>query len=193
MKKWILLGTALLLSLSVHAAEDYVIDTRDAHAFVQFKVSHIGFSWLYGRFNDFEGRFSLDLDALENSSAHAVIRTNSVDTNNPARDRHLQAPAFLDAENFPEATFQSTGFAEDENGGYVLTGDFTLRGVTRPVTLKVEQVGAGEDPWGGFRRGFSATTTLKLADFDMDPGLGPSVSEVEIIISVEGKRQQSSD
>jgi len=193
MKKLMIAALAALTSLSALGAEQYEIDTRHAHAFVQFRISHMGFSWLYGRFNDFEGQFVLDPENPENSSASAVIETASVDTNHPARDDHLRSDDFLDVSNHPQARFQSTSFETRDDGSYLLTGDFTLRGVTRAVEIEVEEVGAGEDPWGGFRRGFAGTTTLKLADYGIDFDLGPAATEVEITLSMEGVRREASE
>lgn len=190
MKKLMIAALAALASFSALGAEHYEIDTRHAHAFVQFKISHMGFSWLYGRFNDFEGRFSFDPDTPENSSATALIETASVDTNHEARDDHLRSDDFLDASSHPQARFQSTAFKLQDDGSYLMTGDFTLRGVTRSIEVEVEEIGAGEDPWGGFRRGFAGTTVLKLADYGIDFDLGPAATEVEITLSMEGMRRE---
>src|SRR5699024_4061843 len=96
---------ALALALPLQAAERYLIDTGGMHAFVQFRISHLGYSWLYGRFNDFEGEFTFAPDQPENSAVQATIRTASVDSNHARRDRHLRSDDFLDVENHPEARF----------------------------------------------------------------------------------------
>ncbi|HLS04999.1 MAG TPA: YceI family protein [Wenzhouxiangella sp.] len=193
MKKLMIAALVALTSLSALGAEHYQIDTRHAHAFVQFRISHMGFSWLYGRFNDFDGQFVFDPESPENSSASVVIEAASVDTNNAARDDHLRSDDFLDVSNHPQARFQSTAFEARDDGSFLLTGDFTLRGVTRAIEIEVEEVGAGEDPWGGFRRGFSGTTTLKLADYGIDFDLGPAATEVEITLSMEGVRREATE
>src|SRR5690625_634111 len=90
MRKLMIAALVALTSLSALGAEHYQIDTRHAHAFVQFRISHMGFSWLYGRFNDFDGQFVFDPESPENSSASVVIEAASVDTNNAARDDHLR-------------------------------------------------------------------------------------------------------
>ena len=180
-------------SLPLHASERYQIDTEGMHAFVQFKISHLGYSWLYGRFNEFEGEFTFDPENPENSAVQATIQTASVDTNHQRRDDHLRNDDFLDVENYPEATFESTGFEPLGGDRYRLTGDFTLLGVAREVEIDVTQIGAGEDPWGGFRRGFQGRTELPLEAFGIDYDLGPAAEEVEIILSIEGVRQDDDE
>lgn len=190
MKKFTTLVIALLMAGSISAAEEhYVIDTEGQHAFIEFKISHLGFSWLYGRFNDFEGEFTFDSENPENSSVTVTVDTASVDTNHERRDKHLRDDDFLTVDEYPEAQFRSTGFVPLGGDRYRLEGELTLLGTTRPVEIEVEQTGAGEDPWGGFRRGFEGKTTLTLADFGIDYDLGEEAETVEITLSVEGVRQ----
>jgi polyisoprenoid-binding protein YceI len=189
--KTLIAATLLAASaLPLQAAERYSFDTDGMHAFVQFKISHLGYSWLYGRFNEFDGEFVFDPDDPASSSVHTTIRTASIDTNLERRDAHLRNDDFLDVENHPEAHFESTGFEALGDGRYRVTGQFSLLGKTRPVVLEMTETGAGEDPWGGFRRGFHGRTTLTLADFGIDYDLGPTAEEVEIILSIEGVRQE---
>ncbi len=186
-----LLAMAAPLKADNHSAEHYVIDTPGAHAFVQFKISHLGFSWLYGRFNEFEGEFTYDPEHPENSSVDVTIQTASVDSNHERRDDHLRNEDFLTVEEYPESHFRSTSFERVEDGKYRMTGDFTLLGVTRELEMDVEHVGAGEDPWGNYRRGFHATTSFRLADFGIDYDLGEEAEVVKIILDVEGIRQEA--
>ncbi|MDX1593732.1 MAG: YceI family protein [Gammaproteobacteria bacterium] len=184
--------TVLLLGLALAFpawSADYVIDTAKDHAFIHFRIKHLGFSWLYGRFNEFEGTFSYDEAAPEKSAVDITIDVASLDTNHAERDKHLRSDEFFDVERYPQATFTSTAFRPDGQGGGVLVGELTLRGVTRPVEIAVEQIGSGKDPWGGFRRGFQGRTTLALRDFGIDYDLGPSAREAEVILSIEGVRQ----
>ncbi len=169
--------------------ERYVIDTRGAHAFIQFRIPHLGFSWLYGRFNEFEGQFSFDPADPSNSSVEVSIQTASIDSNHERRDNHLRNEDFLTVEEYPQAQFRSTAFRHVEGERFKLVGDLTLLGQTREVEIDVEHFGAGEDPWGGFRRGFSGRTALTLADFGIDYDLGPDSRVVEIILDIEGIRQ----
>lgn len=167
-------------------AADYKIDTNGMHGFVQFRVSHMGFSVLGGNFNKFEGTFSWDKDNPSASAAEVTINTASIDTNHTDRDKHLSSPDFLNVEKFPTATFKSTGFEGDASGGKLM-GDFTLNGVTKPVTLVVTSVGEGKDPWGGYRAGFTGETTLNGADFGYTSQMFPK--SIDISVSVEGIRQ----
>lgn len=190
LKPLVRLALAAVLTLpGLAAAADYVIDTQGAHASVQFKISHLGYSWLVGRFNDFSGKFSYDEKAPNASTVEVTIRTASLDSNHAERDKHLRSKDFFDVEKYPEARFVSTAFKDNGDGTAVLTGNLTLKGVTKPVTIAVQHVGAGPDPWGGYRRGFQGSTTLTLRDFGIDYDLGPASREAELFLSVEGIRQ----
>jgi len=182
------LATTFLLSTQALAAK-YVIDTKEAHAFIQFRIQHLGYSWLTGRFNTFSGSFEYDEKNPANASVAVEIDTASVDYNHAERDKHLRGDDFLDVEKYPTAKFVSTSFKEKGDGTAVLEGNLTLHGVTKPVTIDVEHVGHGEDPWGGYRRGFEGRTRIALADFDINYNLGPKSKELELILSVEGIRQ----
>jgi polyisoprenoid-binding protein YceI len=186
--------TAVLMTLMLTVpglalAEDYVIDTKGTHAFIQFRIQHLGYSWLYGRFNDFEGTFSYDEKKPENASIEVTIDMASIDSNHAERDKHLRGEDFFDVDKFPEARFVSTAFEEHGDGTATLTGDLTLKGVTRSVSIDVQHIGHGEDPWGGYRRGFQGTTTITLKDFNIDYNLGPASRTAELELSVEGIRQ----
>ena len=151
MKK-IFLASALSLAVAGTVQADdhsgtYAFDTQGAHQFVTFKISHLGYSWLYGRFNDFDGEFTYDAENPENSSVSVTIDTSSVDSNHAERDKHLRSEDFLHVGEFPEATFKSKRVVLDEEGEADIIGDLTLRGVTREVTLDTEMLGHGQDPW----------------------------------------------
>lgn len=182
-----LVAVAIMLFASgAKAAENYKIDL--SHSFVMFKISHLGFSVMNGRFNDFAGEFSYDPDNPANSRISVTVKTASVDTNWAERDKHLRSPDFLDVDKYPTATFTTTGFSES-NGKGTLKGELTLHGVTRPIEIAVEQVGAGKDPWGGFRRGFGGMTKIKRSDFGITRNLGPASEEMELHFVIEGVRQ----
>jgi polyisoprenoid-binding protein YceI len=183
--------TAALLLPGPAAAEveEYVIDTEGAHAFVQFRIQHLGYSWLYGRFNEFDGRFSYDTENPGNSSIQIEIETASLDSNHAERDKHLRGDDFLDVDRYPDASFTSTEVVLNDDGTGSVTGDFSLHGVTKPITIEIEEIGAGPDPWGGYRRGFQGSTRFPLKDFGIDYDLGPASRVVEIILSIEGIRQ----
>lgn len=173
------------------ATEQYTIDTEGMHAFVTFKVKHLGYSWLEGHFNKFSGDFSYDEANPANNRVKMDIDVKSLDSNHAERDKHLRSERFFDSKKFPDASFVSTGWIDNGNGKATLKGKFTLRGVTKDIELAVSQIGGGKDPWGGFRRGFEATTTLHLSDYNMKEAkiLGPAAENVELWIAIEGVRK----
>ncbi|MBK6288593.1 MAG: YceI family protein [Gammaproteobacteria bacterium] len=184
-----IIAIALLLGCaSAGALERYLIDTEGMHAAIEFRIQHLGYSWLSGRFNTFSGWFEFD-PALVGSKVEVLIDTRSIDSNHAERDEHLQGVDFLDVTRFPEARFVGTRVEAGEGGRFALHGDLTLHGVTRAVVIDAREIGSGADPWGGFRRGFDGSTTLKLADFGIDFDLGPAAREVQLRLSVEGVRQ----
>ncbi|MDO9623487.1 MAG: YceI family protein [Pseudomonas sp.] len=182
------LGSALL-GAGYATAADYAIDKQGQHAFVNFKISHLGYSWLYGTFKDFDGSFSFDDKNPEASKVSVVLNTASVDTNHAERDKHIRSDDFLSVGKHPTATFESTSVKSTGEGTADITGNLTLNGVTKPVVIAAAFIGQGSDPWGGYRAGFEGSTMLKLKDFAIEKDLGPASTEVELIISVEGVRK----
>ncbi|WP_110665830.1 YceI family protein [Salinicola halophilus] len=182
---------AAALPLSPAQAADYQVDAEGQHAFVQFKISHLGYSYILGDFTQFDGRFSYDPDAPEASSVSMTVDVDSLETHHAERNKHLLSADFLDAGEYPQATFESTGFdLEDDGEEGEMTGDLTIHGVTRSVTFDVDHIGGGDDPWGGYRQGFEAETTLDLADFDIDMSDFPeAMHSVDLYIVLEGIRQ----
>ena len=185
---------ALILALvttQVRAAEHYLIDTKGMHAFITFKVKHLGYSWLQGRFDRFSGNFDYDASDPSNNRVQVEIDVASLDSNQAERDKHLRSPRFFDVKKFPRATFVSNSWEDLGNGKATLKGKFTLRGVTKEISIDVNQIGAGKDPWGGFRRGFEGTTTLHLSDYKMKEAhiLGPVAENIQLWLSIEGVRQ----
>jgi len=182
------LGGALIGAGQAMAA-DYAIDKQGQHAFVNFKISHLGYSWLYGTFKDFDGSFSFDAAKPQDSKVNVTLNTTSVDTNHAERDKHIRSGDFLNVSKHPTATFASTSVKSTGEGTADITGDLTLNGVTKPVVIAAKFIGEGKDPWGGYRAGFEGSTKLKLKDFDIQKDLGPASQDVELIISVEGVRK----
>ncbi|MCL2894891.1 YceI family protein [Brenneria tiliae] len=191
MKKTLLGLTAfsLLASAGSALAADYKFDKEGQHAFIQFRINHLGYSWIYGGFNDFDGSFTFDEKNPAADKVNVTINTNSVDTNHAERDKHIRSADFLNVSKFPQATFTSTEVKKDGDE-YDITGNLTLNGVTKPVKLDAKLIGQGSDPWGNYRAGFEAEATIKLKDFNITTDLGPASQEVDLIISVEGVRQK---
>jgi polyisoprenoid-binding protein YceI len=188
---YLLVFTILTFSTQQSAASSYIIDTEGGHAFIQFRISHLGYSWLVGRFNRFSGKFVYDKNDPSVASISVLVETASIDSNHAERDKHLRDDDFLDVKRFPEARFVSRSYTEQEDGTGVLKGDLTLRGVTRSIDIEVAHVGAGSDPWGGYRRGFTGRTRLVLADFGITKYLGDAAKEMELILGIEGIRTKS--
>ena len=181
-----LAAVALALSASAGQAAEYRIDP--AHSFVQFRISHLGFSWMIGTFDKVSGGFIFDPAAGPAGQKISVeIDTASVDTSHAERDKHLRSADFLNVRIFPKATFVSTGYEGNARGG-TMKGQLTLMGVTRPVAVAVRKVGEGKDPWGGYRAGFEGTATLSRKAFGAGMNLGPASDSVQFFLSVEGIR-----
>lgn len=183
-----LIAGVMLVAGSVNAA-DYVIDTKGAHASIQFKVSHLGYSFVVGRFNQFEGGFSFDKNDIKASKINVTINTASLDSNHAERDKHLRSADFLNVTKFPQADFVSKSVVDKGDGKFVLNGDLTLNGVTKPVAIDADYIGEGKDPWGGYRVGFVGQTQFALKDFDIQMDLGPASSHVTLDLVVEGIKQ----
>ncbi|WDE04172.1 YceI family protein [Thalassomonas viridans] len=186
MKKRLISAAILAASLVTSAnAADYVVDYEGAHAAINFKVKHLGYSWLTGRFNVFDGKFSYDEKNIEASKIVINIDPNSIDSNHAERDKHLRSGDFLNVSKFKTAKFESTKVVDKGNGKLAITGDFTMHGVTKSVVIDAEKIGAGDDPWGGYRAGFSGTTKIAMKDF----GLKTDFGDVLLDLHIEGIRQ----
>ncbi|WP_236167699.1 YceI family protein [Pseudomonas atacamensis] len=178
------IGSAVL-SANVMAA-DYVVDKEGQHAFVDFKISHLGYSYITGTFKDIDGKFSFDAAKPEDSKIEFNVNTASVFTNHAERDKHIASADFLNASKYGKATFVSTSVKSTGANTADVTGDLTLLGVTKPVVVKATFLGEGKDPWGGYRAGFEGTTTIKRSDFGKQKDLGPKSDAVELYVSFEG-------
>ena len=179
------LSTIFLCTVALSAqADTYLIDKEGQHAYIIFKASHLGFSYIIGHFEDFEGEFSYDPEDPSASSVNITIQTASLDSDHAERDKHLRGEQYLNADDFPEIVFSSTQFVGDANSG-VLTGTLDFHGVTKSVDIAVAKIGEGKDPWGGYRSGFEGTTKIAAGDY----GLPGWVGDIEIDLHVEGIRQ----
>jgi polyisoprenoid-binding protein YceI len=137
-----------------------------SHTSVEFSVKHLMISTVKGRFADVEGTVTVPGDDVGDATVEVVIKAASIDTRNEQRDGHLRSADFFDAENFPTLTFTSTAIAGTKEE-LTLTGDLTIRGVTKSVTLAATFEGQGKDPWGGTRMGFSASGKFDRRDFGL--------------------------
>jgi polyisoprenoid-binding protein YceI len=137
-----------------------------SHTAVEFSAKHLMISTVKGRITDIEGTIYTDEKNPRNSSVEATLKAASLDTRTDQRDQHLRSADFLDVEKYPEIKFRSTRIEGDKDS-FKLTGDLTIRDVTKPITLDVEFEGEGKDPWGGERVGFSARGKFDRRDFGL--------------------------
>lgn len=137
-----------------------------AHTSVEFSAKHMMITTVRGRIADVEGTIIVDKANPSNSSVEAVMKTASIDTRSEQRDQHLRSADFLNVEKFPEISFKSTRIAGTKDE-FKLTGELTVSGVTKDVTLDVTSEGEGKDPWGGDRIGFAATGKIDRRDFGL--------------------------
>jgi polyisoprenoid-binding protein YceI len=135
-----------------------------AHSIVGFTIRHLEISWVEGRFKDFTGTIRYDASDVTKSSVEFVAKIESIDTGVAGRDQHLKAADFFEVAKFPEMSFKSTR-VERKGKGYVLTGDLTIKGVTKPVSIPFTIAGAIKDPWGNTRIGIDGQTTIDRTEF----------------------------
>lgn len=171
------------------AADSYQLDPE--HSILLYRVKHLNVGWAYGTIFDPTGTVTWDEQDPANSAFDVAANLAKLTTDNEKRDAHLKSPDFFNAKQFPTLAFKSTKVAKapDAENFYDVTGDLTVHGVTRPVTVRLEHVGTGKDPMGNTRTGFEGTFTVQRSDFDMNTmpdGIG---NDVRIIVSVEATRK----
>jgi len=182
----LMLAGGIALSATDSRAEptEFVLDPT--HTYITFFVSHIGYSDMAGMFLESEGSFTYDEEAKELSQATIKVKTDSVFTNHEERDNHLRGTDFLNTSEFPEMTFVATKAEK-------ITGDLTLLGVTKPITLDVTFNKADNYPFGDghYALGFDATGSFKRSDFTMSYGVDGNIvgDEIKLVIGAEGIRQ----
>jgi polyisoprenoid-binding protein YceI len=165
--------------------ETFSIDS--AHSFANWELRHV-VARTSGTFHDIKGNVSLDLSNIAKSSVNAVISVYSLNSSHLRRDVHTLTDEFLDARNYPEMKFVSSSLAPVTAEKGTLTGQLTLHGVTKPVTMDYQILGLGPDPWGGMRAGFKASTRINRSDFGITKftPTGPVGNEVDITLLIEG-------
>lgn len=185
MKALSLIASLALATSAWAEVETFSID--NTHSFANWELRHV-VARTSGTFHDIKGRISLDTANLANSSVDATISLYSLNSSHLKRDIHLLAEEFLDARNYPEMKFVSTGMTPVSAEKGQMAGQLTLHGVTKPVVLDYQILGIGADPWGGVRSGFKATTRINRADFGISKYAvnGPVGNEVDITLLIEG-------
>jgi polyisoprenoid-binding protein YceI len=176
------------MAVSVQA-ENYVFDR--AHSYIGFAVTHLGLSRVKGNFSDFNGTINYDPANPAKSAVEVTIQAASIDTKAEGRDKHLKSPDFFAVDSFPTLTFKSTAITPKTDKSFEVTGDLTMRGVTKPVTLTVEMVGAMDDPMMGKRLGFAASGKINRQDFGvswsktLDAGGLVVSNDVDLVLEVQ--------
>lgn len=176
------------------AADTYTVDKN--HSDASFRVRHFA-SKVRGNFGDFEGAIQADPARPEMSSVVFTIKTASISTNNPDRDKHLQSPDFFDAAKCPELSFKSSRIVPAGKDKYTVTGMLTMHCVSKEVTLPVEYLGSTKDPWGNERASFEVTTTLNRKDWGinwnkaLDAGGFMLSDDVEVTVSLETVKKKA--
>ncbi len=179
------LGFLLISSAVMAATETYQIDNK--HSFANFTIRHV-VAKTTGNFTDVTGVVKIDAEHLEKSSVQAKIGVASVNTGLAKRDEHIQKAEYLDAVNFGEITFVSKSIKTLSATEGTMTGDFTMHGITKTITLPFKVLGFGADPWSGQRAGFEARTTLKASDYGFDwmkEANAPVGDDIEVTLFIE--------
>ena len=178
-----------LAAAAAQAAQTYTIDK--GHSEVSFQVRHL-VTKVRGNFGDYTGTITMDAAKAENSSVEFVIKATSINTANEKRDNHLRSPDFFDVANHPDITFKSTKIVGGGASGlYQVTGNLTMRGVTKEVTLPVTFLGETKDPWGNVKAGFETATRLNRKEYGinwnaaLDQGGFMLADDVDIQINLE--------
>lgn len=183
----IVLIANMLLAVNASAeVETYKID--DSHSFANWTIRHV-VAKASGTFSDIKGNIAIDRSNLANSSIEAKINVFSVNSSLAKRDEHIKKPEYLDAGKFSEMTFVSTKVEAKTNTEGVVTGDFTMHGVTKTISFPFKVLGFGTDPWGGSRMGLEGHTSLKASDFGFTWPLkanAPVGDDIEITLLIEG-------
>ncbi len=169
-----------------NAAETFQVDA--VHSAVIYRIKHLNVSYSIGRLNNIAGSFTLDPDPSK-CQFDFTIKVDSLDTGNTARDGHLKGPDFFNARQFPTITFKSQSVASAGKDVYEVKGNLTLHGVSKPVTLKIEQTGMGPGMRGGKLAGLLTEFSIKRSDYGMTNMLNAVGDDVKITVSVEGGHQ----
>lgn len=170
-------------------AASYDIDL--VHSGISFTIDHLGFSKVIGMATDFSGSFDFDAADPTTSALEVSVKVASIFTNNQQRDSDIQGADWFNATEFPDITFVGKEFNKIDDKTGTITGDLTIAGVTKPVTLDVVFNMEGQNPWDGSHVvGFSARTMVKRSDYGLQAALGMIGDEVELNIQVEGRGRQ---
>ncbi len=182
------LGLILFSQIATAEVENYKID--NTHSFANWTIRHVA-SKTSGTFSDVTGTIRIDRSNLSGSSVEAKINMLSINSSNARRDEHIQKEEYLDVAKFAEMTFVSTRVeAKSANEG-ILTGNFTMHGVTKEIAFPFKVLGFGADPWGGHRAGLEAHTVIRASDYGYGWGIKPDApigDDIDVTLLIEGVR-----
>jgi polyisoprenoid-binding protein YceI len=182
-----LIASSVMFVSSVALAASYAVDP--VHSSALFRVRHMNTSWVHGRINGPQGMVSYDPVAPEKSSFEVTLKAADIDTHVAARDNHLKSPAFFNAKEYPTLTFKSTAVRKTDDTHLEVTGDLTIHGVKKFVTVSMEISGTGKDMKGTPIIGFETTFTIKRSDFGMKEFLNMVGDEIRITVSLEADKK----
>ena len=187
-----LLSVVMLFSFTSLASANstYVIDTAGVHYYAGFQISHLGFSTMHGRFDTLSGTIKYDDAEPTNSQVSITIKASSINTNMAKRDAHLKSPDFFNVEEFSDITFVSTKLIKTGEKKAKMTGNLTMMGVTRSITLDTTLINIGANPFSKApTAAWSARGTIKRSDFGSKYGAPAIGNEVTLIIDIEALKQ----
>ncbi len=195
-----LLGLVTVMLFAIALTAVFVVDTPTAdtaavtykidksHSAMLWKVKHMGVSYTHGRFNDFNGTFTVDDENLKNAKVEIDIDAASIDSNDEARDKHLRNAEYFDVEKHPSIGFESTAVTMPSTGVYRVVGKFSLHGVTKEVTFRMTKIGEGKDWKGNYRIGFEGQLVIKRSEYGMTTMLKAIGDDIHITLAVEAIR-----
>lgn len=191
MKKYILFLFVLLASIQLTLAQ-VTWEADPMHSNIHFSINHLGISFVDGQFEKLEGAVTTKNNSdFDNAIFNFSVETASINTRVDQRDEHLRSADFFDAEKYPKITLQNGKLEKSKNGKYKLTGDLTMKDVTKKVTFDVDFHGVITDPWGNTRAGLTATTKINRKDFNINynnklpSGVDEVGNEVKIEVNTE--------
>jgi polyisoprenoid-binding protein YceI len=183
-----MLALALMATSGLALADQEAYRIDDSHSFANWTIRHVA-SKTSGTFSDIKGKILIDRNNLANSSVEAKINLLSVNSSHAKRDEHIKKAEYLDVTKFSEMTFVSSKIEAKNNTEGLITGTFTMHGVAKQITFPFKVLGFGTDPWGGYRTGIEAHTSLKASDFGFTWPLKPNApvgDDIEITLLIEG-------
>ena len=186
MRKSAFIVAVLCTAAAALAADTFTVDP--VHSSVIFSAHHAGAGYVFGRFNEFSGKFVLDKDDLTHSTFEAEVKTASVDSGNAKRDGHLASPDWFNAKQYPTISFKSTKVEKVDDTTLNVTGDLMLHGVTKTVTVPMKLTGTGEFPAGTSRAGVMAEFDVKMSEYGIKGMPGAVGDDVKMIVALEGTK-----